>query len=116
MSKLFFDHWLDLSKLEKEIKKVAQTSEEKIELWGIVDEIIHHRVMGCVLEHLPKDHHGEFMQKYLKAPNDEKLIEYLQNKIQKDVGDVIRGAISLAVVEVMSEILPKSNKKVYTKD
>ena len=111
MSKLFFDDWLDLGKLEREIKRVARTYDEKTELWRIVDEIIHHKVIGCVLDHLPSKHHKEFVKKYLDTPHDEKLGDYLQDKIQKDVKVLVREVVALAVTEIINEILPRKTRK-----
>jgi len=111
MSKLFFDDWLDLGKLEREIKKVARTYDEKTELWRIVDEIIHHKVIGCVLDHLPSTHHKEFVKKYLDAPHDEKLKDYLQDKIQADVKLLVREVVALAVAEIINQILPRKLRK-----
>jgi hypothetical protein len=111
MSKLFFDDWLDLGKLEREIKKVARTYDEKTELWRIVDEIIHHKVIGCVLDHLPSVHHKEFVKKYLDTPHDEKLGDYLQDKIQVDVKVLVREVVALAVTEILNEILPRQKGK-----
>ena len=44
MSKLFFDHLLEFKKIDREIKRVSKSTEERDELWGLVDEIIHHKV------------------------------------------------------------------------
>jgi len=41
MSKLFFDHLIILEDLETEIKEVAESPEEKEELWQLIDEILH---------------------------------------------------------------------------
>lgn len=85
MSKLFYDHLIILSDLEVEIKKIAETADEREELWQIVDEIIHHRILGCMLGYLPEHHHHEFLEKFHQAPHDEILFDYLKEKIGKDV-------------------------------
>ena len=66
MSKLYYDRLIVFEEVEAEIKKVAKTSEEKEELWREVDEIIHHKLMGCVLEKLPCEHHHDFLEKFEK--------------------------------------------------
>src|SRR3989304_4293940 len=93
MSKLFFDHLVSLEDLEKEIKKVATSKEEKEELWGLVDEIMHHKVMGCILNKLPRDNHEEFLEMFHKHPHDEDLIDYLQEKIGENIEELIKGEI-----------------------
>src|SRR5260221_7558774 len=49
MSRIFYDHLTNFAKIEKLIKTSATSADEKEELWKIVDEIVHHKVMGCIL-------------------------------------------------------------------
>lgn len=90
MSKLFYDHLTKLRKVEKEIKKIAESEEEKYELWRIVDEIIHHRILGCIFDNLPKKDHKSFLEKFKSFPYDEKLLNFLSDKIKKDVPLLIK--------------------------
>jgi hypothetical protein len=111
MSKLFFDHLIKLDEVEAEIKKVTKTQEEKEELWQIVDEIIHHRVMGCILDKLPKKHHTEFLEKFHQAPYDEGLIAYLTEKIGENIEEIIRQEIGGLAYELLAEIRGKETDK-----
>ena len=91
MSKLFFDHLLSLDQLDREIKKIAKTQEEREELWLLVDEIIHHKVLGCILDKLPQTHHEEFLEMFHKSPQDEEfLFGYLREKIDKNIEEILR--------------------------
>jgi hypothetical protein len=107
MSKLFFDHLIKLDEVEEEIKKVAKTQEEKEELWQIVDEIIHHRVIGCILDKLPPKNHQEFLEKFHEAPYDLGLIEYLTQKIGENIEEIIRQEIGSLAYELLAEIRGK---------
>jgi len=111
MSKLFFDRLLSLEEVEKEINKVTSTKEEKDELWAIVDEIVHHRVLGCVLEKLPKKDHTEFLEKFHEAPYDEGLITYLTEKIGENIEEIIRQEIGGLAFELLAEIRGKETEK-----
>ena len=104
MSKVFYDNLLDLSSVEKSIKKVSSTKEEMIELWEVVDEIVHHRVMGCVLETLPAKHHHEFLEMLHHTPHDEKLLIFLKEKIGKDVSMLIKEVVAVLVLELTKDI------------
>lgn len=105
MSKLFFDHLLKSEKLEKEINKVAKTQEEKEELWLIVDEIMHHRVMGCVLDKLPKDSHHEFLTIFEHAPHDEKFIfDYLKKKVGENIEEILEAEIGKVTMELLETV------------
>ena len=85
MSKIFYDHLIVLEEVNIQIDEVAKTSEEKEELWKLVDEIIHHRVMSAILEKLPEKHHKNFLKTFYASPYDDKLISYLNEKIDDDI-------------------------------
>ena len=104
MSKIFYDNLIILEEVETEIKKAAETSEEKEELWHLVDEIIHHRVLGCILDKLPGEYHGEFLEKFHKTPHDESLIIFLKEKSGEDIEDLIRKEIENLNSELLREI------------
>ena len=112
MSKIFYDHLLDLKKVSKHVGKVARSEDEKIELWQIVDEIVHHGVIGCILDNLPKEHHEEFLERFYESPHDEQILVFLKEKIQKDIVEIIRDAVCLLTLEITDNILPKRKKKV----
>ena len=89
MSKLYYDHILVLDDIEEHIHVVAESPEEKEELWQLVDEIIHHEMMGCVLGHLHEDHHKEFLDKFHEAPHDEELIVYINERVDGDIEELL---------------------------
>lgn len=105
MSKLFFDHLVELKEIEKKIKKVAKTSSEREELWVLVDEIVHHKVMGCILDKLSHDHHHEFLQIFHKNPHDADLIfEYLRVKTGEDFTELIKNEIEILSREIINDL------------
>ena len=107
MSKLFYDHLIVLTQVEAEIKKTAETPEEKEELWKLVDEIIHHRVMEKVLDKLPRAHHEDFLTRFHEAPHDESLIGYLTQQIGENVEELIRREIGELAYELIKELRRK---------
>ncbi len=101
MSILFFDKLIVLDKLDNHIKKRYESNEERQEIWQIVEEILHHKVMGCVLNHLPKIHHNEFLEKFHKHPYDESIIEFLSEKSKKDMKKIIKEEIKLLTKDLL---------------
>lgn len=85
MSRIFWDHLIDTKELEAEINRISRNSEEKQELWQLVDEIIHHRVLGCILDKLPREHHKEFLDEFASRPHDPGLWEILKTKATHDI-------------------------------
>jgi 3-dehydroquinate dehydratase len=105
MSKLFFDHLVEMKKIDKEIRKIAKTPEEREEIWALVDEMVHHKVMGCILDKLPRPHHEEFLEIYHKSPHDEELLfGYLKTKTGGDMKDSIKKEIDVLNEELLKEI------------
>jgi len=103
MSKLFYDHLISLDKLGVEIKGIVETPEEREELWRVVDEIVHHKVLGCVLDRLPQEYHDEFLTKFHEAPYDEGIIVFIDDKL--DVEDSIEEVIKSELAKLANEIL-----------
>lgn len=107
MSKLFFDHLLELNELDHEIKKIAKTREEREELWALVDEIIHHKALGCILDRLPRDNHEEFLEMFHKSPYDEGLlIGYLKEKVGENIEEILKTELGSLAFELLREIKP----------
>lgn len=105
MSKLFYDYLVELKEIDKQIKKVAKTSEEREELWGLVDEIVHHKVMGCILDKLPRVHHEEFLDLFHKSPHDEDLLfTYLRKKVGDNIEDLIKQEIGNLSNDLLEDI------------
>lgn len=109
MSKLFFDHLVELKNIDKEVKKIAKTPEEREEIWALIDEIIHHKVMGCVLDNLPRENHEEFLEMYHKSPhNEELLFGYLKSKASPKIEELIKEEIIQLENNLLNEIHPHS--------
>lgn len=111
MSKVFYDHLLDLAEVEKKIKHFVKDPEEREEIYQLIDEIVHHRVMGCVLDKLPKDHHKEFLGEVEKRPHDEGLLEYLAHKIKDDIERFIKHEAQTLAHEFLSLLAEKTAPK-----
>ena len=102
---MYFDHLLKLEKVNKEITKIAKTREEKEELWALVDEIIHHKVMGCVLDKLPRDSHEEFLAIFERSPHDEQVIfDYLKKKVGDNIEEVLETELGKVTTELLEAI------------
>jgi hypothetical protein len=107
MSKIFYDRLIVLEEIEAEVKKIAKTREEKEELWQEVDELVHHRVLGCILDKLPEKNHQEFLEKFHKAPYDEGLIPFLAERIGQDIEDFLKLEMGKLKTELLQLIKGK---------
>lgn len=89
MSRIFFDHLLNFEELQTLIGEVVASEEERHELMSLIDEIIHHRVLKCVFDHLPYDHHEEFLQMLHENPGDHLLIHFVNTRASIDLENIL---------------------------
>lgn len=107
MSRLFYDHLVCFDDLEIEIKGIAETPEEREELWRVVDEIVHHKVLGCILDKLPQEYHDEFLTRFHEAPYDEGIIVFIDDKldIEDSIEEVIKSELRKLAEEILQELV-----------
>ncbi|MEK7497408.1 MAG: hypothetical protein AAB656_00630 [Patescibacteria group bacterium] len=111
MSKLFFDHLVVLTSVDAHVKSIAETAEEREELWQLVDELVHHRIMDIIFGNLPEEHHTEFMEKFTEFPYEERLFIFLNEKAGKNFEKIITEEMKILEDEILTDIKPKKKKK-----
>lgn len=93
MSMLFFDQYAPLVRLEKRINRMVSSAEEKFELWSQIEEIVHHRIVGCCLGYLDQSYHNAFLQMLHDNPLDKKIVDFLSEKTKKNMASIIKKEI-----------------------
>lgn len=109
MSKIFYDKFVILEEVEVELKKLEMESEEREEVEHLIEEMIHHRVLDRILTYLPRHHHAEFLDRFHKAPYDEALIRYLDQRIEKSVKEHVEEEIEKLKKEILEDL--RASKK-----
>ncbi len=110
MSKIFYDVHIHLEEIEIELDKLEIEHDEKQELEHLIEEMVHHRVMDRLLTHLPRAHHAEFLDRFHKAPYDEKLLAWLDAKIEKSVEEHIKDEMEKMKKEILQDIKSSKSK------
>jgi hypothetical protein len=105
MSKIFYDHLIILTNVETELRDAIETAEEREELWLIIDEIIHHRILGLMLEKLPNEFHEEFLSAVYETPYDIGHMDYLNEHTEGDIEEIIRTEVQQLEDELINEII-----------
>lgn len=105
MSKLFYDHLLELDDLKSEIDAITESQDEKEELWQLVDEIIHHRILHLILNNLDDKYHPEFIEFYHKCPHDETIVVFIEEKIGENYEQLIKDEANLIASEILDELV-----------
>lgn len=101
---IFYDYLIDLEILAKKVNSSLESTEEKEEMWQLIDEMIHHRVVGCILDRLPSEHHNEFIGRLTDEPYNSKLVGYLVERIGDDIEELIRKEVGTIEEELLSQI------------
>ena len=107
MSKIFYDRLIVLDDVDSEIKAIAKSHEERDELWQLVDEMVHHRVLGTILDKLPSGNHDEFLERFGKAPYDESILDFLKEKIGENIEELLKQELGGLAFELLEEIRGK---------
>src|SRR3990167_751298 len=110
MSKLFYDHLVDMAELEKLVKKNVKDAEARNEIYGLIDEIVHHRVVGCILERLPEHHHKEFLDHVHSRAHDEGILDYVRERVVEDVEEFIKREVYLVGTELLAMFAQKNEE------
>ena len=108
MSHIFYDKHLNLEHIQKEIDKLTDSKEEREELYHIVDEYVHHKMLGCILGKLHRDHHEEFLTKFTENPHADELWDYLREKVEGDVDEFLREEVYTIGTTLLETIKGKS--------
>lgn len=101
MSKLFYDHLLDLNDLEALIKKNVKDQDARQEIYRLIDEIVHHRVIGCILQRLPSEHHKDFINHVASRAHDEGILEFVRERVSEDVEEFIKQEVYMVGREIL---------------
>lgn len=103
MSQIFYDHLVILEKVEIELSSQKLSSKEKAEINQLIEESIHFRVMTRILDHLPREHHEEFLKLFQYEPHSQRLLPFLKEKVS-DIEEKIKEEISLLEQELLKDI------------
>jgi hypothetical protein len=115
MAHIFYDRVVALDHIEKELGKLTTNKEEKEELVRIIDEYIHHRMLGCILGKLPHEHHEPFLTQFTESPHHEGLWDFLKTRIGHDIEEFLKLEASLIGQELIGVIKGKASPKVTKK-
>lgn len=104
MSKIFYDHLIVIEDVDERIDKLGLSPEHRQEIYQLIDEMIHHRILGCVLDRLPRQHHQKFLERFHTAPHDESHLGWLEERIEDDVKMLIKKEIKKLKKEILEDI------------
>lgn len=104
MSKIFYDHLIVREEIISELDLHELDSDVRNELEGLIDEILNHNVLNLILNHLPKDNHQEFIDRFVSNPSDETLLVFVEERVPVDIRSQIKNHSSKVKDEIKNEI------------
>lgn len=84
--------------------------DEREDLTNLVQQIFHNHTFHLILNHLPKNKHHEFLNKFASTPHDLALLEFIKKEIKIDIEEAIKNQSEKIKRELLAEI-KKSHKK-----
>jgi hypothetical protein len=106
MSKVFWDHFVAIEEIDVYVKEIVESEKERNKLWKRIDELLHVRILTAIFDNLPFNHHHDFLDRFHSSPYDEKLIEYLDEKIEASVEKIVKREVE----EVKKDLLEITSK------
>lgn len=108
--KIFYDHLTPKDELLAPIYSSSLDPEEVKELENLIDEIIHHKILNLILNHLPDEHHEAFVGLISKDPSSSQIIVFINERISFDIEVEISNHFKSIKSEIEKDI-HKSRKK-----
>lgn len=115
MSKIFFDHLIEVEEIKIYIDGIVEDHDEKEDLWNLIDEFINYNMISSILTALDEESHDEFVTMFLDKPYDLEITKYLDSKLPVPLC-ILAKDIEKKMLNELSEILKadlksKSKKK-----
>jgi len=104
MTVVFFDHLIDIETITAELDVHDLDAEEKAELIKLVDEIFHHHILNIVLNHLPQEHHAEFIARLHADPTHPDHLTYLKDHGASNIEEEITKHTRRVKADLLKEI------------
>lgn len=109
MAKTFLDHLIILEEITSELDAYDLPPDEREEILGLINHTTHQHILNVILNHLPQEHHENFLTKFQSSPADPELLAFLKKEIKADIESEIRIQAKKIKTEILSEI-KKSRK------
>ncbi|MGI5826253.1 MAG: hypothetical protein ACOX50_02470 [Patescibacteria group bacterium] len=104
MSKVFYDHLLNIEEVLSELENYEIEVEEREEIHIIIDETFYHQTIDIILTYLPPEHHQSFLDRFNQSPHDEELLTFLKEQIENDIEEEIKKQAAKIKKEILAAI------------
>lgn len=95
----FYTKIIEVETLIEELHSMDLSDRERVHLAALVDSSVHHVILDEILSNLSESDKKAFLHRFKDNPGDEKLLEFLAEKV-----DGIEEKIKKAADELISEM------------
>lgn len=107
--KYFYSQYIVMESLIEELHKMDLSDEERYHLASLIDSSLHHVILNEILSNLSKEDKKLFLKLWSEDQGNEKLMEFLQNKV-KGIEEKIT-KVSQDLIDKMHEDIKKAKSK-----
>ena len=100
----FYDHLVLIEEVTSVLDVYDLPPDEREEILGLINHTTHQHILNVILNHLPQEHHENFLTKFQSSPADLELLAFLKKEIKADIESEIRIQAKKIKAEILSEI------------
>jgi hypothetical protein len=106
---MFYQKYVVIESLVEELHKMDLSDEERAHLASLIDSSLHHAILDEILSNLSEEDKKTFIKLMQEDPENEKLTEFLNGKIE-NVEDKIK-KVSEELIKEMHKDIDEAKKQ-----
>ncbi len=99
----FYTKLITIEPLLQEMDSLDLSEEEREHLSNLIDSSLHHVILDQILSNLSDEDKKVFLKKFSDNPNDDKLLEFLNQKVE-NIEDKIKNVSDELVTKMHSDV------------
>ncbi len=80
-NKPFYYRLIHIESIFINLHKLKLSDKEEKELWDLIEQMIHVRVLDTILQNLAEDKQDQFLQEFTVKPDEDRLIKFIRENI-----------------------------------
>ncbi|MBI4040182.1 hypothetical protein HY389_02405 [Candidatus Daviesbacteria bacterium] len=108
----FYSNIIEIDSVITRLDELGLSEEQKMHLAQLIDSTIHHSVLDLILSELSEADKKQFIQKLNDDPSDQKLLEFLEKRVD-DIETKIKTTADKLKEEIHEDI--KQASRIRTK-
>lgn len=104
--KVFYSHLLvKYGELTATVESLEISRSEKSKALELINQTIHHEVIGAILDHIDERHHRKILTRIAAAPDDPTVLDLVNRLAADDIETALRKRIAAMHLDLMEDLL-----------